>query len=487
MNKNWLKQWWVEYLLLALIMALAASLRFYKLGAWSYWVDELYTFENGLRNYSDILHRPFWIITKFALDVFGTNSFALRLFPCIFGILTIPLLYFPIRRIFSSRVALLAITFLAVSPWHIYLSQLARWYSLLLLASTFSLLAFYFAIERNSVKLLSAAVLLFAFAFSLHMTAGFVLIIALGYLFMLSRISKFQPEGFSAKKVNWFFIALVLVGLLFIPKFIAFVEKWESIKLAMGYWGSTPINFTMKVLYHLTPAMGVMSFAGLVLLVVQKERKGLFFLIYCLLPLLTLNLAAALETNVSAKYVFFILPGLCIAAGYLCNYIFEKISGGQLFAGAVIFAATILPSLQTDFTYFTTGYGNRDRMREAAELIRDQFQEDDRIFLLYVFENPEEAKFFFKTIAELSDFHPKDEQFIWPETPAEIDLNKRIWVVNTGNTIPPDATGFYKWVADNASLITEFNAYRGPLDNSVKIYLHRALGEYASTTVAEKK
>ena len=118
-------------------------------------------------------------------------------------------------------------------------------------------------------------------------------------------------------------------------------------------------------------------------------------------------------------------------------------------------------------------------MREAAELIRDHFQEDDQIFLLYVFENPIEANFFFKTIAELSDFHPKDEQFIWPETPEEIDLNKRIWVVNTGNTIPPDATGFYKWLADNASLITEFNAYRGPLDNNVKIYLHRASNEHS--------
>lgn len=71
MNKNWFKQWWVEYLFLALIIAFAAALRFYKLGAWSYWVDELYTFENGLRDYSDILHRPFWIITKFAIESFG--------------------------------------------------------------------------------------------------------------------------------------------------------------------------------------------------------------------------------------------------------------------------------------------------------------------------------------------------------------------------------------------------------------------------------
>lgn len=467
---------WIEYVFLAIITILALLLRLYKLGDWSYWVDELYTLKSSTRAYVEILNRPYWIITKLSLSLLGTNAFSLRLFPCLFGSLTIPLLYFPFKRIFDRRISLLAIFLISISPWHIYLSQLARWYSLLLLVSTWSLIAFYFFVERNSLRYLVLSVLLFIFAFALHLTAAFILMIAVVYLFLLSRLPALRPQNFSTKKVNVFLLTFVAFGLMLIPKFTEFVGHWNATKQTLGYWGSTPMMFSLKVLYHLTPSIGVVSFFGILLLLNQKGRNGLFLTIYCLLPPIILNVAAAFETNVSAKYVFFTLPGLTLATSFLCLYIIDQIRLNEKIVALTMIIVIILPSLQTDFMYFTSGYGNRNRLREAVHYIKYRSSSDDQIFLLYFFENPEEGKFYFKTIADLSDFNLKDEQFIVPSVPEEIDLTKKVWVLTIGKSILPNAAGFYKWLTDYSNLVVEFRASRGPEDNTVKIYLH--LPEY---------
>lgn len=470
---DWLNRRWVEYSILAFITLLASVLRFYKLGEWSFWVDEFYTLTRSLPPYGKILNKPFFMITKFSLDSFGVNALSLRLFPCLFGILTIPLLYCPFRSIFNKPVALLAIFLMAISPWHIYLSQLARWYSLLLLASTFSSFSFYFFIERNSLKYLVISLLLLMFAFLLHLTAGFVLMIWIVYLFFLTRIPDLQPEEFSNKKLTIYLLIFVALALTFTPRFIEFAQKWEATKQTLGYWGSTPVIFTLKVLYHLTPTIGVISIAGLLLILTQRERKGLFLAIYCLLPFTALNVAALFETNVSAKYVLFTLPGLLLATSYLCVYVITQIRISKEVTALAIMGALVLPSLQTDFTYFTYGYGNRDRLKEAVYYIKDHISPEDQILFLHFFNTSKERNFYVKTMAELADFTLEDERFIVPSVPGELDLSRRIWVLTIGTSLAPPATGFYKWIAVHTSLVAEFEARKGPKDSTVKIYLHR--------------
>src|SRR5262249_26535068 len=132
---------WPEYALLALLTLLAAALRLYKLGEWSYFIDEFHTWDDALQAvanpplswFSLSLHQAFSLITKLSLDTLGVRAISLRIFPCILGILTIPALYFPIKSLFDKRVALAAVFIIAVSPWHIYMSQMARLYTLLLL------------------------------------------------------------------------------------------------------------------------------------------------------------------------------------------------------------------------------------------------------------------------------------------------------------------------------------------------------------------
>lgn len=471
----------IEWFALVSITFLGAILRFYKLGYWSYWVDELYSLRAVSRPIEQIFYKPFWLMIKFTVESLGADGFSLRILPCIFGVITIPLLYFPFKIIFNKRVALVAIFFLTISPWHIYLSQLARWYSLLLLVSTFALFSFYFYIEKNQIKFLVASGILFLIAFRLHLTAGFVLIIAFVYLLILLIFKKLQPDHFNTVKVKKFLALICLAGLLLIPKFLEFVKIWSEMQKNYGYWGSTPVNFTMKVLYHLTPTMAVIAVFGLILLLFQKNRLGVFFALYCILPPLILNLAAIFKTNVSAKYVFFTLPGLVLLIGYFVCFVIDQIKLHKPVFSAALVLAVALPALQTDYLYFTTGFGNRDRLKEAMKYIKELSTPDDKIFPLYVFENPVEAQFYCQTTARLSGFDIEDEQFLFPERPEDLDLDQRIWVVSIGKPVPPYPTGFYKWVADHTHLLAEFKAWRGPQDNTVRVFLHNPYFDVKST------
>src|SRR5687768_2004205 len=152
---------WFLYGLLFLIVLLGAVFRFYKLGEWSFWIDEIYTINHALAHFSTpqliLEHIPpsrNWvpvsvILAAQVLNMWGVSEWSARLASVMIGVISLPILFFSSRRIFGDWVALLAVLLLAVSPWHIFWSQNARFYTSLLLFYTLALFAFYLGLERN--------------------------------------------------------------------------------------------------------------------------------------------------------------------------------------------------------------------------------------------------------------------------------------------------------------------------------------------------
>jgi 4-amino-4-deoxy-L-arabinose transferase-like glycosyltransferase len=154
----------LQYWLLAAITLLALALRFFKLGQWSFWIDEIYTINHAQAHFSSLAlilqhippHRnwvPISVIsTASALNLAGTSEWSARLASVLIGVVSIPLLYFPIKRLFGVAVGLIAVLLLAVSPWHLYWSQNARFYTALLLFYTLALFAFFYGLERDRLR-----------------------------------------------------------------------------------------------------------------------------------------------------------------------------------------------------------------------------------------------------------------------------------------------------------------------------------------------
>ena len=464
-----------EYILLLLITLLAAVLRFYKLGEWSYFLDELYTWRDSLQAYSRPLtmvlypnkRQAFWLITKLSMDIFGENAIALRFFPYIFGTLTIPLLYFPLKTLFDKRVAFLTIFMLTISPWHIYYSQMARWYSLLLLLIFFSLVSFYFFIEYGHTKYFFTYLLLLYVALSFHLTAGFVVLIVLFYSIYLLIFPKFQSGNIQTRKL--LMVLAIHFGLILasIPGLVNFISEWNATKELFGSWGS---DLLIRFIYHITPSIAFVAFLGFILSVKIKDRKGIFFATYCLLPLILLSIASMFKLNVNPRYLLFILPGILLLASYLCICLKDQLRSNSAILTLAFIISLVLPSLQSDYLYFTSAYGYRDRLREAIQFISNQKLNNDQFFPLSLYPTSYQNDFYFKTVAHLEGLNIMDEDLILSSSKDDIDLKRRAWIL-TGSQLSRKSES-HKWVSENAHLLAEFRVVRGNEDHGIKVFLY---------------
>jgi len=127
-------------LFLALVVVLAALVRFIGLGAQSLWIDEYMTwrelFPAGGQGFweqiSDTIQGPLYLAALWPLRPFA-DEFLLRLPAALAGVATVPLVWMLGRRLFDERSARLAALLVAVSPFHVWYSQEARGYAFLIL------------------------------------------------------------------------------------------------------------------------------------------------------------------------------------------------------------------------------------------------------------------------------------------------------------------------------------------------------------------
>lgn len=138
-------------LILLFIVIIAAFLRFYQLGvnppsltwdeaSWGYNAyslgingkDEFGRFLpiNYLESFGDFKPPMYAYLDIIPVKVFGLNEFAARFPSALFGVFTVILTYFLVKRIFwksknSNNYAIFSSFFLAISPWHILLSRAA--------------------------------------------------------------------------------------------------------------------------------------------------------------------------------------------------------------------------------------------------------------------------------------------------------------------------------------------------------------------------
>ncbi len=199
----------IELSILLAVISLAAFLRFYKLGQWGFWGDEAFTLsgrEDGF-NYSIFRRSLATDLIRFSVGYLGVSEWSARLVPALIGVLTIPLTYIPVRRLFGVATALIAAAMLALSTWHLYWSQNARFYSLLLLFYTLALLVFYMGFEEDRSWLILGSLALFGLA-AQRTFARFVLSASRGRVSRAGMAAALRKaEGFKQAKSPDFFRA----------------------------------------------------------------------------------------------------------------------------------------------------------------------------------------------------------------------------------------------------------------------------------------
>lgn len=129
-------------LLLLAILALAAALRFYRIGDKSLWLDEVMSVRlarspSAVETVRDVagydVHPPLFPMVHFLWMRLGDSDGLARVPSAVFGVLAVAFVYLLTARLFGRAAGLMAALLLAVSTYDIYYSQEARNYSMIIL------------------------------------------------------------------------------------------------------------------------------------------------------------------------------------------------------------------------------------------------------------------------------------------------------------------------------------------------------------------
>lgn len=207
------------------------AIRVDRLGALSLWVDEGYSYEIARRGPAAILallagedrHPPLhYVLLWAAQQIFGTSEFSLRYVSAAAGTLAIPLLARLGQRLGGQSVGLGAAALLILAPFHVWYSQEARMYALLMACGLLGVLAFMRLLDRGDRT--STALVAAATAGALYSHYYGILLLP-AYLALVAT----RPIRSPGRVV----VALLGAGILFLPWLPALVS--QAGRAAGGY------------------------------------------------------------------------------------------------------------------------------------------------------------------------------------------------------------------------------------------------------------
>ncbi len=460
-----------SYGILAAITLFAAVLRLYKLDAWSFWGDEMFTIRDAQVAVSTPgLHAVSFTLTGLALRIFGISEWSARLVSALIGIGTIPVLYLLVRRIFGSTVALCAAFLLAISPWHLYWSQNARFYTALLLFYTVALFLFFLGFERDRPLLLVASLFFAGLAFLERLTALLFMPVVVTYLAFLyggpylGRLSIEPPRGLRWRNLAILFVPAFLGGLyLALPQLMAW-PKWLE---AFGRINNNPFWIVAGVTYYVRVPILVMGLVGLAYLLLQERpflrRAGLLLGASALVPLAIIA-GLSLVHYTANRYVFISLTSWVVLASVAVVALFEYVrerGAARTAASSLlvlgVLGVLVLEPLSENVLYYRYQNGNRDDWRGAFAYVQARLQPGDRVISGH---------------SLLGDYYLDQETIdIYALTLSDLQaLDSRTWLVTDMN-VPERRPEMYRWIVENAQLMGVFDVHVRARNFMLRVYL----------------
>jgi hypothetical protein len=447
--------WLVELTLAGLIILIAAVLRFYKLGEWSFWGDEAFTIsgkEDGF-NFSVWRRSLATDLIRFSTAYFGISEWSARLFPALFGVLTIPLVYFPIRKLFNRETALLTGLLLAVSPWHLYWSQNARFYTLLLLFYSLGLLLFHIAMEEDRPWLLLSSLVLFGFAARERLIALFFVPVLVTYLILVWLLPFEKPKGFNLRNLILFLSPLVLAAIFFAGPYVANLGGWFE---GFGRINTSPFWIMAGTVYYINLPTVIIALFGCLYLLIRKNRSALLFGINSVLPLIAIAGLSVFQYAAN-RYVFISLITWLLLAALAISELFKNTEGiGRILVTGVL-AIIILVPLSENVLYFQYQNGNRDNWKAAFEYI-ESHREDGDIIL-----SPN---------TDVSDYYLQEEaRYLGNWDPSSYHEQSRVWIIEDLNVAELQPQ-IIPWLRENTVEKANFDVNVQARNFKMRVYLY---------------
>ena len=308
-------------LLLTGILLIGTVLRIYDLGTESLWIDEAISMLWAKQSPSHIMaraaldvHPPlYFVILHYWINLFGDSEFSARLLSAIIGIISIFMIFKVGSLIFGSDVGLLSAFIMATSVFHIWYSQDARAYSLLVLMSLLSIF-FFIQLYRRKSRRDSIGYIVFSCLLIYTHYFGFFIIIAQNIFYCTLFFLTKEKNDMGIKR--W----VLLQGLLIIS-YLPWGGKLIKQLLTIGRGETDTLSWiTMPSFY--TPIDSLKTYAG------SLELMSLFltFAVFAIISYKkNYSKGEVYFSNVTSMYLLALWLAIPVILPVILSYIFKPI------------------------------------------------------------------------------------------------------------------------------------------------------------------
>ncbi|HEX7090794.1 MAG TPA: glycosyltransferase family 39 protein [Longimicrobiales bacterium] len=341
----------------ALVLGLGILLRLYGLGSYPFEEDELYTVIEATRLFDSPLRpgieaRPLYYLLQHVLfEWVPPNHVGMRLLPLLFGILGIYVTWKLGAELFGRLGAIAAALWVALAPWHLHVSGMARYGSLLYLLSALFLLFLIRAWDTDRPRDYLAALVALVLGTATHPT----------FLFPVAGVALATVLVGRSGRLGWAWPSRAAWSALWLP--FAAIAGAGYLTLSLLGRGSSLRNFSGRgleatlrllpaIVEWLTPVLVAAAAAGALALLPlassARQRRWAVLAISGGVSTLAALLAASAVTNVYADYAVVMLPMVFVSAGGLIHLVAERaVERRGLLAAAVmaVIGAGLAPSL----------------------------------------------------------------------------------------------------------------------------------------------
>lgn len=341
----WAGIWTHQYILLAIISIIAIFFRFYKLGEWSFWIDELFTVRDALDHQYDIfqmykvgdpasfgfeLISVTLLLIRLVFNSIGISEWSARLVPALIGVVTIPLLYGLVRKMFDPSIALIAGALLAISNWHLSLSQNARYYPALLLFYTLALGLVYLSLEEeNPFYFLYSLVLLGLAALERAHALLFVPVVMVYFLLLITL--RFEiPRWLNLRNAIILVMTPVIVYVCYDAYRVFYAHDMSIVTVLLSgrFFGSPVLRpdwVLTGTITNIGSPVAVLAVVGGYFQLRERSRPGLFLISGALVPIMII-MALSPFFFTGLHYTLLVLPCWIVLAAIGLKALYTRAS-----------------------------------------------------------------------------------------------------------------------------------------------------------------
>jgi mannosyltransferase len=317
---------------LIVLTILGCFLRFYNLGFNSLWLDEAATYSFAKLSFIEIweitaggeYNPPLFHWVEHFMLFFGNSEVIMRFIPAMLGILTIPLFYFIGKEFLDRNTGILAAALLTFSPFHLFYSQDARAYSMVLFFISLSLYCYLLAFRSNNKKFWALFGLFSALAFWTH----FYSMIITGTLILFAIIINAEKIKRDAKELIPLLISLMVFVFLCLPLIIVTVRLFLIRTSAPPTYGIQGFGIIIESIqqffgYNLYSALFFSILLIMGFIQIFKIDKIKFFLFVSIIIVTFLaSWGLSYKMPMIPRYLIFMLPifFIGVAAGFRLIY-----------------------------------------------------------------------------------------------------------------------------------------------------------------------